>query len=48
MLENLVRYRDQFCAQCIDLERKIRTLIPQSGPNGPPIMNMNKEIEDAV
>jgi len=48
-LENLVRYRDQFHAQRIDLEHKIRALIPQSGPNGAPVMNnVNKEIEDAV
>lgn len=49
-LENLVRYRDQFHAQRIDLENKIRALLPQGGigPNGTPVTNLNKEIEDAI
>ena len=50
-LENLMRYREQFHAQRVDLESKIRALLPQGGigPNGAPVVtNLNKEIEDAI
>lgn len=55
-LENLLRYREQFHAQRVDLESKIRALLPQVGigqnglpnGNGGPDGSNNKEIEDAI
>ena len=48
-VENLLRYRDQFHAQRLDLEHKIRSLAASTGPDGAPVVaNMNKDTEDAV